>query len=132
MVLTNPGELQKPTIVGYQEKMQSLTVTGNGVGGIVTLDISVANIFKLTVDGNVSDIAVTNAPSSGNAGGFTLILVGDGTARVFMWGAEFTFRDGAPAIPSTNGNASILTFFTANNGTEYIGLMVIEDTAGLV
>jgi hypothetical protein len=132
MVLTNPGEIYTPTIVGYQEKMQSLTVTGNGVGGIVTLDISVANIFKLTVDGNVSDIAVTNAPSSGNAGGFTLILVGDGTARVFMWGAEFTFRDGAPAIPSTLNNASILTFFTANNGTEYIGLMVIEDTAGLV
>jgi hypothetical protein len=112
--------------------MQSLTVSGNGVAGVVTLDLSVANIFKLTVDGGVSDIAVTNAPTSGNVGGFTLILVGDGTPRVFIWGNEFTFRDGAPAIPSTNGNTSILTFFTANNGTEYVGLMVIENTAGLV
>ncbi len=130
--LSSPGELQKPTIVAYQEKMQSLTVAGDGIGGIITLDLSVSNIFKLTLNGNVGDIAVTNAPASGNVGGFTLILVGDGTARSFMWGSEFTFRDGTPAIPSTLNNATILTFFTANNGTEYIGLMVIEDTAGLV
>jgi hypothetical protein len=130
--LTNPGELQTPIIVGYAEKLQSLTVSGNGGGvGSITLNLSNYNQFRLTLDGNVNILNISNPPASSNAGSFTLVLTGDGTARSFTWPASVNWINGTPAVPSTNGNSSVYTFVTWDGGVDFLGLVIAEDIADL-
>jgi hypothetical protein len=129
--LSNPGELQTPTILGYKEKLQTLTVTGGGVGGAITLNLNDYNQFRMTLDGNVTLVTISNPPSTGNAGSFTLVLQGNGTAYAFAWPASINWVNGTPAVPSTNGNCSVYTFVTWDGGVDWLGLVVAEDIADL-
>jgi hypothetical protein len=129
--LSNPGELQTPTIVGYKEKLQTLTVTGDGVGGGITLNLNNYNQFRLGLDGNVTLVTISNPPSSANAGSFTLVIRGNGTAYSFAWPASINWINGTPAVPSTLGNCSVYTFVTWDGGVDWLGLVIAEDIADL-
>jgi hypothetical protein len=131
MSCTNPGEVRTAVMVGYEEKMKSMTVSADAVSATITLDLNEFNVFRLTLDGSVQTLAISNNPGSGNAGTFTLVLQGDGTARVFSWPNSIKWISGAPAVPSTNGNCSVYTFTSFDQGTDWLGLVIATDINGL-
>jgi hypothetical protein len=128
--MSNPGEIITPVLVGPDEKMTTLTVAGDGVGGVVTFNLQNGPIFRLTLDGNVTSFTTSNDPPAGTAASFTVIVIGDGTARAAAWNPKIYWPGGAPALPSTLGNASVFTFVTFDQGGAYLGLVVADDVAG--
>lgn len=128
--MSNPGEIRNPIIVAPDEKMTTLTVVGNNVGGIVTFNMNDGPVFKITLDGNVTQFTTSNDPPTGSAASFTLIAIGDGTARAAAWNPKFYWPGGAPALPSTLGNSSVFTFVTFDQGSAWLGLVVADDVAG--
>lgn len=126
------GSLSNPLLKGYYETMVSKSVSSDYMGGIVNIDLSQGNIYKIVLDGNVNDFAIQNNPTALQVGSFTLLLQGDGTARTFNWGGEVTWPGGAPSVVSTLGNVDVYAFYTFNSGTEYLGLVIEQNQSGLV
>jgi hypothetical protein len=110
--------------------MTTLTVTGNGVGGVVTFNLENGPVFRLTLDGNVTSFTTSNDPPAGTAASFTVIVIADGSARAAAWDSKIYWPGGAPALPSTLGNASVFVFTTFDQGGAYLGLVVADDVAG--
>jgi hypothetical protein len=127
--MTGTALIKNPILQGTDEKIKTLTVTGDNVGGTVTFNLNDGPIFKLTLNGNITLLTTSNDPGSGVATGFTVMVIGDGTARAVAWASKFIWPGGAPALPSTNGNVSIFAFTTFDQGSTYLGKVIIEDNA---
>jgi hypothetical protein len=126
------GSVVNPLLTGYYETMVSKSVANDFGGGIVNIDLKQGNVYKLKLDGSVLDFNIQNNPTSLQAGTFTLVLEGDGTARAFNWGTEVTWPNGAPAIVSGSGVIDVYSFVSFNSGTEYLGLVITQNQTGLV
>jgi hypothetical protein len=126
------GSVVNPLLTGYYETMVSKSVANDFGGGIVNIDLRQGNVYKLKLDGSVLDFNIQNNPTSLQAGTFTLVLEGDGTARAFNWGTEVTWPNGAPAIVSGSGVIDVYSFVSFNSGTEYLGLVITQNQTGLV
>ena len=131
IAMSGNSEVRLPILVGYDEKIITRTISANAVGGVLTLDLTTANVFRITLDGNLTELTTSNDPASGLAYGFTIILVGDGTARSFGWNAKFKWLSGAPAIVSTLNNADVYSFVSVNQGSGYLSLVIAQNQAGL-
>jgi len=125
------GSVVNPLLTGYYETMVSKSVANDFGGGIVQIDLKQGNVYKLKLDGSVLDFNIQNNPTSLQAGTFTLVLEGDGTARAFNWGTEVTWPNGAPAIVSGSGVIDVYSFVSFNSGTEYLGLVITQNQTGL-
>jgi hypothetical protein len=112
--------------------MVSKSVSADYAGGIVQIDLSLGNIYRINLTGNVMDLNISKNPTALQAGSFTLVYVGDGTARTVSWGGEITWPNGAPSVVSTDGNIDIYSFFTVNRGTEYVGYVLAQNQTGLI
>ena len=126
------GSVVNPLLTGYYETMVSKSVANDFGGGIVNIDLRQGNVYKLKLDASVLDFNIQNNPTSLQAGTFTLVLEGDGTARAFNWGTEVTWPNGAPAIVSGSGVIDVYSFVSFNSGTEYLGLVITQNQTGLV
>ena len=99
-------------------------------GNTIPIDLSTGQVFRvrLTVTGS-SGLTVSNVPDNGNANavGFTLLFVGDGTARVMTWnigGTAVTWAGGtAPTYTSTNNKTDVFSFLTRDGGTTWFGFV---------
>ena len=99
-------------------------------GNAIPIDLSTGQVFRvrLTVTG-ASGLTVSNVPDNGNANavGFTLLFVGDGTARVMTWnigGTAVTWAGGtAPTYTSTNNKTDVYSFLTRDGGTTWFGFV---------
>ena len=99
-------------------------------GNTIPIDLSTGQVFRvrLTVTGS-SGLTVSNVPDNGNANavGFTLLLVGDGTARVMTWnigGTAVTWAGGtAPTYTTTNNKTDVYSFLTRDGGTTWFGFV---------
>ena len=99
-------------------------------GNTIPIDLSTGQVFRvrLTVTG-ASGLTVSNVPDNGNANavGFTLLFVGDGTARVMTWnigGTAVTWAGGtAPTYTSTNNKTDVYSFLTRDGGTTWFGFV---------
>ena len=99
-------------------------------GNTIPIDLSTGQVFRvrLTVTG-ASGLTVSNVPDNGNANavGFTLLFVGDGTARVMTWnigGTAVTWAGGtAPTYTSTNNKTDVFSFLTRDGGTTWFGFV---------
>jgi hypothetical protein len=126
------GSVVNPLLTGYYETMVSKSIANDFGGGIVQIDLKEGNVYKLKLDASVLDFNIQNNPTSLQAGTFTLVLEGDGTARAFNWGTEVTWPNGAPAIVSGSGYIDVYSFVSFNSGTEYLGLVITQNQTGLV
>lgn len=131
-ITMNTGSLNNPLIKGYYETMVSKSVATDFAGGIVNIELKNGNIYKIVLDGNIMDVNISNNPTTLQAGSFTLVLVGDGTARTVNWGTEITWANGTPAVVTGSGYMDVYSFITFNSGTEYLGLVVSQNQTGLV
>lgn len=89
--------------------------------GVLTIDCSLATIFDVTLNANITSISFTNVPSLTN--GFiaiTLILTNDGTARTVTWGSSIKFAANTPPVlTGTSGKVDVITLVSEDNVTWY-------------
>jgi hypothetical protein len=122
----NPGSaaLIAPVLQAYEERYVAL---GSVSSGTYDLDLSLSNLFTLTLSSNVT-FTFTNPPASDRSKPVTIVLTqGTGGNKT----ATFTnarYTDGTAPILSTGaGNIDVLTFFTINNGSSYLGTFAMAD-----
>jgi hypothetical protein len=92
------------------------------VAGSLTLDLDAGTQFEVTLNANVTTLAVTNVPGTG-VSSFTLKLIADGTPRTVDW-ADINVRWAgglAPTITGTNTKYDTFVFVTWDGGTTWSG-----------
>lgn len=99
-------------------------VTTASSGSALTLDLSIANVRKVTLTANCT-FTFSNPPATGKAGTLSLILVQDGTgSRIATWPASVKWSGGTPPTLSTAiGAIDILTFITIDAGATFFGFL---------
>lgn len=115
-------------------KFQAYTETATIVGTVSTstynIDLSLSNIFDVTLGNNVT-FTFTNPPASGTAINVTVILrqpsSSPGKTATFT-NAKYT--DGTAPILSTGANQiDVLTFFTVNGGSFWFGTFAMANVS---
>ena len=96
-----------------------------GTGGSATIDMSTANNFKRTFNGNAT-ITFSNAPA-GKAFGFTLITA-NAQAFTITWPVNVDWAGGSAPILTTSG-IDVLVFYTYDGGTTFYGFVVGKNMA---
>lgn len=111
------GVLQRPEIKDYAETR----ATPSSSAGTLTLDMTTANVFEVTLTENVTTLTISNPPASGKAGSLTLILKQDATGgRTFAWPASVKSAGGTdPTISSAANAIDIYTLLTTDAGTTW-------------
>ena len=87
----------------------------------LTLNLSTAGIFNVTLNANITTLTLSSYPSgAGQAASFILMLTGDGTARTITWPASFRWPGAtAPTPTSTLNQRDVYAFFTLDGGTNW-------------
>jgi hypothetical protein len=112
--------LDKGTFKNYKEIYTSPSIST----GQLTLDLSLGNIFNVSLNANITIMTISNIPSSSFAGSFTLIFTADGTPRGVAWTPAIKWPSGtAPTLTSTNGKRDVFSFVTTDGGTNWYGFV---------
>ena len=120
----NDKTLSRVELLDYFERLSEPNI--NAKNSTLTLDLSLAQVFKTNLDNNINTLTISNVPDNGNSNavGFTLILVADGTARTVTWPVNIKWENGsAPTLTSTNAKADILSFLTTDGGSNWYGFI---------
>jgi len=120
-VSCNSNTIYKPTLQYYNEVLASPAISAN----VLTLDLSTAQMFTVSLNANITTFTITNTPATANRSiGFTLIFTADGTARTVTWGAAVKWANNdPPALTSTNAKKDILSFVSPDGGTTFYGFI---------
>jgi hypothetical protein len=109
-----------PLIQNYSEIVSYPAISANAL----TLDLSLANVFDVVIDANITTFTLANPPSSSLAESFTFIARYDGS-RSITWPVDVKWAGGiAPTISTTSGSTDIFTFVTNNSGGKYYGVFI--------
>lgn len=98
-------------------------------GTQVAIDLSTAQVFRMKLTAACTGLNVTNTPDNGNANavGFSLVLVGDGTARTMTWNigaTAITWAGGtAPTYTSTLNKIDVYSFLSRDGGSTWLGFV---------
>lgn len=108
------GPSQETLQAGLSER-QYINSTANGT---VPLDTAVANVFVLTLTGNVA-ITVTNKIPAGSMYS-ALLYLKNTNARTVTYPASFKWPNGSPPATSVGASAvDIVSFMTVDGGVTY-------------
>ena len=114
----------RPTLQFYDEPISNLTVdVGNN---ILTLDLSIAQVFVVTLNTTIASIQIlgSNSSVSNRTIGFTLILKSaNPTATVTTWGSIRWPGGIAPTLSTGTNKTDIFSFVTVDNGVSYFGFI---------
>lgn len=106
---------------------EAVTVTGTISTSTYNIDLSLSNIFDVTLGNNVT-FTFTNAPGSNLAISVTIVLRQDGVGNRLATFNNTLYTDGSPPILTTAPNGiDVLSFFTVNGGTSYFGSYVMAN-----
>lgn len=124
-------EVNGSSIIGLDRNLTAYRETVTTVGTVSTstynIDLSLSNIFDITLGNNVT-FTFTNPPTSGLAVSATLILRQDGTGNRTATFVNALYTDGvAPILTTTANRIDVLSFFTINGGTNYFGSFVMAN-----
>lgn len=101
----------------FTEVSASAAISSN----TLTLDLSTATTFYVTLNANITTMTISNAQSPG-VSAFTLILTADGTARTVTWANSIVWQGlTIPVLTSTNNKKDIFTFLSIDGGTNWYG-----------
>lgn len=94
------------------------------VGASLTIDFNDGNVQTLTLTANCT-ITITNSPASGRAGSMVLIISQDATgSRTITWPAAVKWPGAtAPTLTTTASKRDVITLFTVDGGTSYLGAL---------
>jgi hypothetical protein len=126
LVFATAASLSAPQFTAYQE---TCTTVGTVSGATYNIDLSLSNIFDITLGNNVT-FTFTNPPASGTSKSATIILRQDGTGNRLATFTNANFTDGVAPILSTGANQiDVLTFFTLNGGSFWFGTFAMANVS---
>jgi hypothetical protein len=126
VALATAASLSAPQFTAYQE---TCTTVGTVSGATYNIDLSLSNIFDITLGNNVT-FTFTNPPASGTSKSATIILRQDGTGNRLATFTNANFTDGVAPILSTGANQiDVLTFFTLNGGSFWFGTFAMANVS---
>lgn len=113
------GTIETTKLQAYRETV----VTVTPAAGTATLDLSLGNVFTVTLTASSTALAFSNPPSSGVSFSITLIVKQDGSGnRLLTYPASCKFTDSVNPVLATGANKTdVITFFTVDGGTTYFG-----------
>lgn len=111
-------------IAGYLKSLQNYGLTKLDVSsssGTLTLDMSLANVFKCTLTENITTITITNPPASGIYGELELKLIQHASsAKTVVHASKYKFPSASDHVMSTGtGKKDRLHYMTTDGGTTY-------------
>jgi len=113
--ITSTGTLTSVYATQYVETRTAPTLSGSAL----TLDLSLSNVFDVSLSASVSTLTISNAPTTGKAYGFTLKVNITGSYTI-TWPASVKWPSGtAPTLTTTSGKVDVFEFFTVDGGTTY-------------
>jgi hypothetical protein len=103
-------------------------ISSSTVSGAVSVDLSLSNWFKYTLNGPTT-FTFVNAPSNGLAVTFSLIVIQDGTGGRNYSFANTVYWSGGAIPPKTTGSSSkdLWTFTSYDGGSTYVGTLAVKD-----
>ncbi len=115
--LTLNGQATANTFV---DKKAAVSISSN----LLTLDLSQASTFELTLDQSITQITISNVPNTTNGViQFVLIITADGTARSITWPNSVLWPSStAPTLTSTLNKKDIFVFVSTDSGTSWEGI----------
>lgn len=114
--------IASPEIKDYSETKTAPSISG----GSLTLDYSLGNVFEVTVNANISSFTISNWPTSGKKGSIEVWFKGNGSSFTQSWGSVRWPSDTAPTLTTTNGDYTVITFHTMDNGTNVFGSVAAQ------
>jgi hypothetical protein len=117
--------LSNAKLTSYKETVVANTITTN----THTIDLSLSNVFDLTLANAAIAISFTNPPATGTAYSFTIQCKQDATgSRVITWPASVKYPNASTPTMSTGANKiDIFSFFTLDGGTIYAGALSLAN-----
>jgi hypothetical protein len=117
--------MANPVLSSYKENVVAYTISA----GTQTLDLSLTNIFNLSLSSSVT-LTFSNPPATGTGYTLTLYCKQDGTgSKVITWPASVKWPNSSPPTMSTGANKiDIFSFFTLDGGTTYVGALALANT----
>ena len=101
------------------------TTTGTISSNAVTLNLSNATLFEISLTSNITTMTISNPPASGSMTEFTIHVKPNGTAYSITWPASVKWPGGTtPTLTSTSGKVDIFVFRTYDAGTTWFGSTV--------
>lgn len=126
VTLTGVQTLTNKTLQSYSE---TVTTVGAVSASTYNIDLSLSNIFDITLGNNVT-FTFTNPPSSGVSKPATIILRQDATGSRLATFTNANYTEGQPPVLSTGANQiDVLTFFTINGGSFYFGTFAMANVS---
>jgi hypothetical protein len=125
------GTTDTQTLTNKQWQAYNETVTTVGTVATTTynIDLSLSNIFDITLGNNVT-FTFTNPPASGISRNCTVILRQDATGSRLATFTNANYTDGTAPILSTGANQiDVLTFFTLNGGSFWFGTFAMANVS---
>jgi hypothetical protein len=115
------NEVRNSLLKKYSEVTASPTISS----GTLTVDLSAANVFTVSLNANITTLTISNTLATSNTStGFTLVLTADGTARTITWPGSVKWPAGtAPTLTSTNGKIDVLSFVSYDQGSTWLGFV---------
>lgn len=102
--------------------LSEITSTAAISSGTLAIDLSLGTTFNVTLNADITSIAISNIPSG--ASSFTLVFTADGTPRSITWGASILWPSAlAPTLTSTNGKEDIFSFVSLDGGTSWLAFV---------
>ena len=120
--------LSRIELLDYCERYVDLGDFANK-GAQIPIDLSTGQVFRTKLTLACTGLSVTNTPDNGNANavGFTLLFVGDGTARTMTWNIGSTaaaWAGGvAPTYTSTLNKIDVYSFLSRDGGSNWLGFV---------
>ena len=114
--------------MNIQAAITEAKVTPVITSNTLTLDLSAASLFYVTLDSPVITMVLQNVPSSPKVYSFTLQLMADGTPRAVNWPTSFRWSGGtAPLITTTLNKVDTFTFLTHDGGSNWFAFISNQD-----
>lgn len=108
---------------------EAVTTVGTVSTTTYNIDLSLTNIFDITLGNNVT-FTFTNPPASGISQTATIILRQDATGSRLATFTGARYTDGTAPVLSTGANqVDVLTFFTINGGSWYFGTFAMANVS---
>jgi hypothetical protein len=114
------------TLQSYREKV---TVVGTVSTSTYNIDLSLGNIFDITLGANVT-FTFTNPPASNFSMPATIILRQDGTGNRLATFTNAKYTEGnLPQLSTAANRIDVLTYFTINGGSVWFGTFAMANVS---